>query len=378
MLRRAFCVLAMWRGLCYCGGMKALALLTIGMSLGLVSCSAQRYTGGDAAGIGALETVQATQTPARNVILMIGDGMGSEHVWAAWLANGGKLNITTLPVTGFSVTTSSSHLVTDSAAGGTAIACGCKTKNGQLGITAEGKRVDSLAEYMRRSGKSTGLVVTKSITDATPAAFYAHVESRRETAAIADALVKSDFAVIVGGGSADFSAGQLAALEKKCSLFELAAPGSCVAAAERPHWLAGRVQAALEVLARDKDGFFLMVEGSKIDTEAHVNNLSGTVQETLDFDRAVGVVLRWMQKHPDTLLVVTADHQTGGLSILGGNKEKNEVKGNFCTHSHSGVAVPVYAAGAGAAAFTGVQENTALSRKIREAAGLGARAYTEK
>lgn len=368
----------MWLGMCYCAGMKRFSLLSVGIGLVLVSCSAQHYaanlTGNNAVAV----AVPATPAPARNVVLMIGDGMGAEHVWAAWLANGGQLNITTLPVTGFSVTTSASHLITDSAAGGTAIACGCKTRNGQLGITADGEPVDSLAVRMKRAGKAAGLVVTKSITDATPAAFYAHVKSRSNTAAIADALVKSDFEVIVGGGSADFSAAQRAALEEKCSLFELAAPGNCVAAEKRPGWLAGRVQDALDVLSKDKDGFFLMVEGSKIDTEAHINSLSGTVQETLDFDQAVGVVIRWMKKHPDTLLVVTADHQTGGLSLLGGDKAGREVKGHFSTLRHSGVAVPVYAAGAGASAFVGVQENTAFFNKIQEAAGLGARARTAK
>lgn len=358
--------------------MKSHHLFTLLGCLALVSCSTQRYVGSHGEKVASPAVVDVSTQPARNVILMIGDGMGAEQVWAAWLANRGELNITTLPVTGFSVTTSASHLITDSAAGGTAIACGCKTKNGQLGITAAGKPVDSLAVQMHRAGKATGLVVTKSITDATPAAFYAHVKSRRQTADIADALVKSDFEVIVGGGSADFSAAQLAQLEKKCQLFELAAPGNCVAAAKRPGWLAGRVQDALEVLSKDKDGFFLMVEGSKIDTEAHLNSLTGTVQETQDFDQAVGAVLRWMQKHPDTLLVVTADHQTGGLSILDGDKEKGEVKGHFSTYHHSGVAVPVYAAGAGASAFAGVQGNTAFFTKIQNAAGLGSRACTSK
>ncbi len=111
-------------------------------------------------------------------------------------------------------------------------------------------------------------------------------------------------------------------------------------------------------------------KGIRIDESAHANDFPETVRETLDFDRAVGVVLKWMKKHPDTLLVVTADHQTGGLSLLGGNKEKGEVQGKFSTFHHSGVAVPVYAAGPGAECFTGVQENTALAPKIRAAAGI--------
>ncbi|MBR5194519.1 MAG: alkaline phosphatase [Akkermansia sp.] len=312
----------------------------------------------------------ARQKVARNVVLMIGDGMGSEHVWAAWLYNGSRLNITTLPVTGFSITSSASHGVTDSAAGGTAIACGCKAINGQLGLDAEGRAVESLAARMRKAGKATGIVVTKSVTDATPAAFYAHVKSRKDTPAIAAALVDAGFDVVAGGGADDFTEEQRAELEKKTRMLELAAPGECEAPDKRGDWMPRQVEKALRVLETDKDGFFLMVEGSKIDMEAHSKDLKGVIQETLDFDQAVGVVLEWMKKHPDTLLVVTADHQTGGLSITNANRETGMVTGKFSTYRHSGVAVPVYAAGVGAERFTGVRENTDLAPKIYQAAGM--------
>lgn len=307
---------------------------------------------------------------ARNVVLMIGDGMGAEHVWAAWLANKGALNITNLPVTGFSITMSASHTITDSAAGGTAIACGCKAINKQVGLDAAGNPRDSLAVQMRRAGKSTGLVVTKTITDATPAAFYAHVKSRYDTPAIARDLVGAGFEVLIGGGAGDFTVEQKESLRKTTQLLELAADKHCPPASVRGNWLPERVSMALQTLERDPDGFFLMVEGSRIDTSAHENDLPETVRETLDFDRAVGVVLEWMKRHPDTLLVVTADHQTGGFCLLDGDKKKGEVKGRFTTFDHSGVAVPVYAAGPGAERFTGVQENTALAPKIHAAAGI--------
>lgn len=276
---------------------------------------------------------------ARNVVLMIGDGMGAEHVWAAWLANKGALNITNLPVTGFSITMSASHTITDSAAGGTAIACGCKAINKQVGLDAAGNPRDSLAVQMRRAGKSTG-------------------------------LVGAGFEVLIGGGAGDFTAEQKENLRKNTQLFELAADKHCPPASVRGNWLPERVSTALQTLERDPDGFFLMVEGSRIDTSAHENDLPETVRETLDFDRAVGVVLEWMKKHPDTLLVVTADHQTGGFCLLDGDKKKGEVKGRFTTFDHSGVAVPVYAAGPGAERFTGVQENSALAPKIHAAAGI--------
>lgn len=348
--------------------MKRILLTAVMLCSGLASCSTL-YTHARPHET-TTEPAAATAATPRNVILMIGDGMGAEHVWAAWLCNRGQLNITGLPVTGVSVTTSASDTITDSAAGGTAIACGIKTKNGQLGIDAGGARVESLAEQMRRAGKSTGIVVTKTVTDATPAAFYAHVKSRNDTSAIAKALVDAGFDVVAGGGAGDFSSEQKSALKKQTSWFELAADKHCAPVSERGDWLPQSVKRALAELEKDPDGLFLMVEGSKIDTEAHVNNLSETVQETLDFDKAVGVVLEWMKQHSDTLLVVTADHQTGGLSIHGGDKEKGEVKGCFTTFKHSGVSVPVYAAGCGASAFSGVMDNTEISPRIRRAAGL--------
>ena len=349
--------------------MKRFILTSILLCSGLASCS-QVYT--HARPHDVVESVPAVVSApaARNVVLMIGDGMGSEHVWAAWLSNHGQLNITSLPVTGFSITTSASHTVTDSAAGGTAIACGCKAINGQLGLDAKGNPVDSLAVHMRRAGKSTGIVVTKSVTDATPAAFYAHEKSRKNTSAIAAQLVEAGFDVVAGGGAGDFTAEQKEKLEKSCRWLELAASGNCAAVSGRGEWMPKAVERALDELQDDPDGLFLMVEGSKIDVEAHVNNLPEVVQETLDFDKCVGVVLEWMKKHPDTLLVVTADHQTGGLSLKDGDKEKGEVKGHFSTFNHSGVSVPVYATGVGASAFTGVMDNTELAPRIRQAAGL--------
>ena len=313
---------------------------------------------------------QVNNRVARHVILMIGDGMGSEHVWAAWLCNRGKLNIEQLPVTGFSRTPSASATITDSAAGGTAIACGHKAVNGQVGLTPEGKPLESVLARMAASGRQTGLVVTKAITDATPASFYAHNKSRHAADEIAAELATAGCRVIIGGGTKVVSP----AVQEQCRAagaeLHLQGEEHCPPASQRGDFLSQSVQKALDTLEKHPNGFFLMVEGSQIDVASHANDLPELVQETLDFDRAVGVVLRWMQKHPDTLLVVTADHQTGGLSILGGSRDKGEVKAAFSTRRHSGVSVPVYATGAGAAAFTGVQENTELMPKILRAAGV--------
>lgn len=297
-------------------------------------------------------------------------GMGAEHVWAAWLCNHGKLNIERLPVTGFSRTSSASHTITDSAAGGTAIACGRKAHNGHLGQTPDGRPVISLMQLLAAGGRLTGMVVTKAITDATPAAFYAHVNDRHDTEAVAAALVNSGCRVITGGGADCVTPAQVAELRARGAVVRLAAPRDCPPASQRGDFLEKAVEEALGILGQGENGFFLLVEGSCIDLAAHENNLRETVLETLDFDRAIGCVLRWMQQHPDTLLVVTADHQTGGLSILGGSAARGEVRGTFATRNHSGVAVPVYAAGAGAARFGGIQENTEIFNKILDAAAV--------
>lgn len=303
---------------------------------------------------------------AKNIILMIGDGMGSEHLWAAWMLNRGKSFILSMPVTGFSNTTSASDAVTDSAAAGTALACGHKTNNHFLGVTPDKKPIENLAEYYRAQGKATGLVVTKDITDATPAAFYAHVDDRNKKKVIAQALVDAKFNVIYGGGGKTLSAEQKQAIADAGTVAEFTHDGNPPAVAERGEdYLCNYVSKALQELEKNPNGFFLMVEGSQIDHHAHNGKAAETLRETMDFDRAAGVVLQWMQHHPDTLLVVTADHQTGGLSIKRGNKDHGSVHVIFGTHSHTGFSVPVYAAGSGSSKFTGVLDNTEVSKLMR-------------
>ncbi len=304
---------------------------------------------------------------ARHIIFMIGDGMGSEHVWAAWAVNGGKLNIERLPVTGFSRTLSASHAVTDSAAGGTALACGERTDNGTVGQSPEGAPFVSIARALGKQGYATGLVVTKSITDATPAAFYASAASRKQTEDIASQLPEPGFSVVLGGGTLDVAPELLERMREGGALVEFAAPQNLPPATKRGDYLPEAVGRALGVLEQGDRPFFLMVEGSQIDTAAHANDLRETVAEVLDFDRAVGIVLRWMQQHPDTLLIVTADHQTGGLSILDADVRKGSVSGRFTTPHHSGLAVPVYAMGAGAEAFSGVYDNRDFFGKLQQA-----------
>ncbi len=311
------------------------------------------------------------QRVARHVILMIGDGMGPEHTWTAWACNGGKLNLERMPVCGWSRTSSASHAITDSAAGGTAIACGERTANGTVGQSPEGHPLTSIATELRQRGWRTGLAVTKSITDATPASFYAHAKSRHDTSLIAAQLEAAGFSVILGGGADDVPAATVERLQAGGALVELSAPHDLPPAVKRSSFLPQAVERALGVLGKDDSPFFLMVEGSQIDMASHWNSLRKMAAETLEFDRTLAVVLEWLKAHPDTLVIVTADHQTGGLALLGADSEKGSVRGVFTTHRHSGLAVPVYAAGAGALHFAGIYDNRSIHERILRACGRG-------
>lgn len=343
-------------------------LLSAALPLAAVNMQPQ-----DVADVPGHACVSAPVTPegarVKNVIFMIGDGMGAEQVWAGRMVNKGPLSLEQLPVIGFSRTPSFSHTVTDSAAGGTALACGQKTINGHIGQDPEGNKLTSLLRLAEEQGMATGLVVTKDITDATPAAFYAHTDDRRKAAEIAGYLPECGAEFVRGGGSCHFSAEQLAAMRAKGMDIELPAEVHMAPASQRGDVLPQDVALALEVLSEKggDNGFFLMVEGSQIDVACHANDLKETVCEVLDFDKAVGCVMQWMQAHPDTLLVITADHQTGGLSLLGGDMKKGTLRGVYTTGGHNGIAVPVYAAGPGSAVFGGIHENTEIADFIKAA-----------
>ncbi|WPX40775.1 alkaline phosphatase [Akkermansia sp. N21116] len=335
-----------------------------------------------------------SDVPVKNVIFMIGDGMGMHHVFTAWAANKGKLNLEHCTVTGLAKTWCTDKLITDSAASGTALASGSKTTYGTVGMTPDGKKLDSLVDDAAGMGKSTGVVVTCDLTDATPAAFCANAPNRSQAWDIAACFPTSKADFIFGGGSAKFEgrpdgrnlfaemkkAGYTIARNweetdavKEGRVFAVVDKGNLAKPSERGDVLEKAVMKAIDILAGNKKGFFLMVEGSKIDKEAHANNLPVMLDELYDFDRTVGKVLSWASQHPGTLVVITADHNTGGLTLIGGDKEKGEVKCKFSTGNHNEVAVPVYAYGAGSGVFTGVYENTEICNRIREALKNGSK-----
>jgi len=335
---------------------------------------------------------QAKQDKPKNIILMIGDGMSLATMYTAWTANKGHLNIENCQYVGLSKTYSSNRLLTDSAAGGTAFATGHKTTNGSVGVDVDGKPQISILEIAKRHGLSTGLIATCNILDATPAVFIAKMGDRHKWNEIELQYVDAGVDFVCGGGWKNFKerrdgrdlTGELAArgyqlprtvaeLEKigKGKVFALLADDNLPQVRERGDALSRAALKAIELLSGNGQGFFLMIEGSMIDDWGHENKLDLMMDEVHDFDRAVGKVLQWAAQDGGTLVVVTADHETGGWTLLGGDIATGKVKGKFSTDGHSGVMVPVYSFGPKAETFTGIFENTDLFNKMLDAYGFG-------
>jgi alkaline phosphatase len=315
----------------------------------------------------------------RNIILLIGDGMGVSHIFAGITGNGGKLFLDNFKNVGFSKTQASDNYITDSAAGGTALSSGVKTYNGAIGVDITQKPLKTILEEAEDKGLATGLVSTSAITHATPASFIAHQGARGSYEAIAADFLKTDIDVFIGGGYKHFSQrqdGQDLIRELKAKGYQvlqnmdeivtvksgklagLTAPEHNGRVSERGNMLPMATKTALNILDNNKKGFFLMVEGSMIDWGAHANNMTFVVEEMLDFDRTIGEALEFADRNGETLVIVTADHETGGLSITGGIMETGKVQGNFSSTDHTAVMVPVFAYGPGAEMFTGILNNT--------------------
>lgn len=332
-------------------------------------------------------TASGREGRMRNVILMIGDGMGLEQVSAALTANRGKLHMCTMPYTGISRTNSANSLIADSGAGGTALAAGEKTNNYMIGVDTLGRPLPSLMQTAHESGRRTGLAVVCRLNDATPAAFCCHNTDRDlEEQIVADYLGcgvdyiagggmkywrgRSDgrdlFAEMAAGGYHTYQTPQALASATALPVLAILDSLELPTALKRGDEFRGMVSKAIELLD-NREGFFLLVEGSCIDDWGHENRIDRVVEEILDFDRTVGDVLRWAASDGETLVVVTADHATGGLTLLDGDLNEGVVKVNFSTTGHNGICVPVFAFGPGAEKFSGVYENNILSRRVAAA-----------
>lgn len=322
-----------------------------------------------------------SQNP-KNIILLIGDGMSATQIFAGLTANGGHLFLDNFKHVGFSKTQSANKYVTDSGAGGTAIATGKKANNSAVGVDSANRPVPSIIEMAKRNGLSTGIVVTTDITDATPADFIAHVPLRDMSEEIADAFLKSDIDVFIGAGKKHFTDrkdGRNLWSELKAKGYQVCdtiteieniKEGKIAALLieqrvnKRGDQLAKTTNVALNTLRQNPKGFFLMVEGSKIDDGGHDNNIQYVVEEMLDFDKTVGKAIEFASQNGETLVVVTADHETGGLTLVDGDMKTGKVMARFSTGGHTGVMVPVFAYGPGAELFTGINENTSFFDKF--------------
>ncbi|MFA5814813.1 MAG: alkaline phosphatase [Bacteroidales bacterium] len=340
---------------------------------------------------GSIPSVPKGTRPVINIILMIGDGMGTSQIYAGYTLNHGHLNLERIRNIGFSKTHSTSY-VTDSGAGGTAISTGNKTYNGAIGVDSTGKPVKTILEWAEEYGKATGLVATCAITHATPASFISHQAKRSDYELIADDFMKTDIDVFIGGGRDHFqkrkdSVDLTAKLRDKgytvaytiedIKNVQTGPVAGFLAPVHQPKWLEGRgnqltesVNEAIRLLASDKDGFFLMIEGSQIDWGGHANDINYLATEMVDFDNAIGAVLDFALKNGETLVIVTADHETGGLGLNGGNLATGEIKAGFTGTGHTGVMVPVFSYGPHSEIFTGFQENTDLFFKMMDAFGF--------
>ena len=359
----------------------------------------------------------------KNVIYLIGDGMGFGAVSTLLLSEDEPTGFEIAsPVIGLSETCSANNYVTDSAAGGTALATGTRTNNGYAGADPDGNQLTSVLRKAQTYGMKTGIVVNTTLTEATPAAFYAGVTSRKFVYDIAKQFTESQVDVAIGGGL-DHFIGRPDSLDLTATLIEKgydvylnwetvletesdkfvgilplydlhrreenngtasAAEGQevCLAAqmaslnedADREHlseptvYLEKATSKALEVLSRDHEkGFFLMIESAIIDGYGHNNDGEGMVVEMQEFNRTLRQMIEYVNQHPETLLVVTADHETGGTGVYyNGHTPGNEgpLKLRFSTSGHTGTVVPIFAYGAGAENFAGVMKNTDIPKKI--------------
>ena len=360
---------------------------------------------------------------ARNIILMIGDGMGPAQIHAMWLystrylgRNFAMTEIMNQGKTGYMYNDSLDSSVPESVGAATQMATGVKVHTKTIGVGSDGKPLKSILEIAKEKGKTTGLVTTSGITDATPAAFAAHVKDRRDEHMIAEQLVESDVNILFGGGRAFF----LSKTQKDCKrkdnrnlleearkknyvviesademkkatgkkmlglfnkgdmLFEIDRLGSYEPS------LAEMTGKALDVLSSNKEGFFLMVEGGKIDHAAHHNDIAALVFEGIAFDEAVKVAYEFQKRNTDTLLIITGDHETGGLAVLSQSptsreREKADAitnlselrkRSRWATKSHTATPLFVWGIGPGSKKINGWKHNTELFGVMLDAYGL--------
>lgn len=321
--------------------------------------------------------------PIRNVIFLIGDGMGLSQIVAAAYANK-DLTMLRMKYIGLQQNNALDAFTTDSAAGGSALATGERHNNRHIAMSGAGEPYPSLSDFFGEQGRAVGVLTLGNVVDATPTAFYGHSVERDDADSLTRCLLDGRLDLLCGSGIRQFTKRgdglDLAALLSEQYAFvrsveEInARKGKVICIDERMDeaaeeanlpLLAEATRAAIEKLQQCSDkGFFLMVEGAKIDYAGHSRCLPGSIIETLSFDLAVAEALRFADSNGETLVVVTADHETGGLVVLDGDEETGRVMGCYVSDDHTPVMLPVFAYGPGADSFCGVYFNTEIARRI--------------
>jgi alkaline phosphatase len=339
-------------------------------------------------------TADRPQRP-RNVILMVGDGMGLTQITAGYIANGMKLHLIQFPIVGLhkNFPVKRDGLITDSAAGATSFACGVKTYNAAIGVDADSLPVPTLVELAEQQGLFTGVVATSSLVHATPGSFLAHAKHRNFFEEIALDIQDVDVDLLIGGGKKYFDrrADRQNLVEKMKSrnyvvynwvdddlakiqpdpaqkFVFFTSDSEPLPVAQGRDYLPGASALACDFLKQKgggKKGFFLVVEGSQIDWGGHANESDYLVSEMIDFDNAIGRVLDFARRDGNTLVIVTADHECGAYSILKGSTQ-DSLKTHFASDYHTPDMIPVFAFGPGAEEFTGVYENSDIFHKIKK------------
>lgn len=342
------------------------------------------------------EVIIKNETP-KNVILLIADGTGLSQISSAFYYKETTPNYERFKHVGLIKTPSSRQDITDSAAGATAFASGVKTYNGAIGVADDSTAVSTIIEIAALNKIKSGVVATSSVVHATPASFYAHAFKRSFYEEIAADLVASEVDFFAGGGIKFFNK-RLDGLDLIQNLrakefnidttalgdfnsikeyekvgYLLAADGMPKVSEGRGDYLTKATELGIQFLNKDKQNFFLMVEGSQVDWGGHSNDADYLISELIDFDDAVGAALDFAEKDGNTLVVVTADHETGGFTLSSTLKSRadgtsfsdySEITPTFSTGGHSATLIPVFAYGPGAAEFSGIYENTEIFHKI--------------
>jgi len=333
-----------------------------------------------------------TVTNPKNIILLIGDGMGLGQITAGMIVNDNYTALEEFDVVGLHKSFAYDDLITDSAAGATAFACGVKTYNGAIGVNADTIPIKTILEEAEEKGMATGLVATSTIVHATPASFISHNRHRRNYEEIAADFLKTDIDFFVGGGKKYFDR---RTLDDRNLIAELKAKGYQMSdyfsedfenvkiikdkfgfltsdddplpvLGGRDYLLEASKRAVKHLDKNNENGFFLMIEGSQIDWGGHSNMSDYIVTEFIEFDKVIKEMVEWAENDKNTLVIVTADHETGGYSINKGSTKDTLVTA-FTSDYHTGTMIPVFAHGPGAHRFSGIYENTAIYNKMRKA-----------